>query len=664
MDTRSLPAAPGRRALIAAVPVLLGGSVALLSSSSANATQTSTVQLKATGGLVGNGKADDAPRLRAILKDAGSDSRTLSLPAGEYRLASDVTVPANISLDLSSGAVLKPDESAKVLVKGAVTAPASKAFAGKVVFTADSAQTRLLPQWWGALADGEADDAPALQEALNAARDAGGSMVFLEAGTYSIRSGLRIYRNTHLKLDHNATIIRGAATDGILLNGDPGETYNGYSGHGGITIEGGTLDGNLTKIADPFSAISFGHAENILVRDVTFRDVSWAHALEINSTRHALIEHCRFLGYMDSPDGSRYFSEAIQIDIPTNLSFPAFGAWDGTPCTDITIRSCYFGASGTPGTAAWPCGVGEHGAVHDVFSNNIKIESNTFEGLTYWGVRTFQWRDVSIVDNTFIACAGGATLSTATPNSLSTKDVDGVQHGDSQPNSRVTIARNFFRGSGSAAIAAYGRDKALNESLIISENTIDGVDGSGIRLVLASDSIIHDNVIRGARRAVHVDGCRGLDVRDNTITDASVNAIEVTEGDALTLDGNTIRTIGMYGALLAGVAGHAVLTRNLIVDVSQAEAKRYDGVFLSGSVSSALIEGNMVHVGGSVMLRNGLQIGASNKNVRTFNNRLDGAVPYRSASTTSKDAMTLVSPNGSTFLITVGDDGTLSAAAD
>jgi len=638
-----------RRALLGAAVTAAAGAGLLLNTQSPASASDST--------LVGDGVADDAPAMRALLNDLAADGGRLTLPSGAFRLASDVTVPSGTEVAFDGSAQLLVDSGAAVTIEGRVSAPARRIFTGKVTLGSTSTQT-LWPQWWGAVGDGSADDTAAIQHALNAIRDSGGGEVELLRGRYLISEILRIYEGASLRCDPQTVILRGAATSGIFINGDAGATYPGYEGHGNITIEGGVLDGNLGSFPDAYSAVSIGHASRIVVRNVEFRDVSWAHALEINSSDDVLIEDCRFFGFMDSPDGSRFYSEAIQIDIPTALSFPAFGAWDGTPSRNVTIRRNSFGASGTDGTIAWPCGIGEHGAVHDVFSGAVRIESNTFDGATYYAVRTFQWRDCQITNNLFTNCNGGIAVSTATPNSLSTQDVNGVQQGNSQPNSRLLIADNIFRDiGGSGAIAAYGRDHALNDGLQIASNLVENCSGSAIRISYARESSVNGNTIRNARRGVHVDGLETTVISDNLITGSVVNGMEVTNGTDLVVAQNTIHRAGYYGMLYSGAASLLHITDNVIMGPSQTEAARYDGIFLSGAVAGGEVARNHVRSLGSTALRYGVHIADDNDDLRVTGNV---GTELKNLSQSSPDGLRLVSPNGTHYYLAIEDKGKLS----
>lgn len=212
------------------------------------------------------------------------------------------------------------------------------------------------PQAYGAKGDGVADDAPAVQAALDAAYNGGGGWVLVPPGTYRCATlPLRIRRGTRLTLMQGATFRRGAPNT-FLLNGDAAQTFGGYTGHGDLVIEGGVWDMRATdNPTNPDMCISIGHARNVVIRDLEIRDVGGYHAIELNSTKNGAVTGCTFRGYLDT--GGRDFSEAVQLDGAFRVSvFGGFGPYDGTPCEDVVMRDCYVGASGTAGTVAWPAG--------------------------------------------------------------------------------------------------------------------------------------------------------------------------------------------------------------------------------------------------------------------------------------------------------------------
>ncbi|CAG7652327.1 right-handed parallel beta-helix repeat-containing protein [Paenibacillus allorhizosphaerae] len=513
---------------------------------------------------------------------------------------------------------------------------------------------------YGAKGDGAADDTKAFQDVLDQALTGASPAVYVPKGVYRLTKMLRIYRNTKLMLHHDAVMLR-CHNDSFLLNGASGAAYDAYGGHGNITIEGGIWDGNIIQYPDAYVGFNFGHAANIAIRDLTIKDVVWAHAIEINASRDVSVEHCRFLGYKNADDGSRFFSEAIQIDVPTKLSFAGFGKYDGTPCRNITVRDCYFGASGTAGTTAWACGVGTHGAIHDVWSSNIKILGNTFENLTYWAIRLFKWNDCLVEGNTMLQCGGGVLVSTPSPNSESTKDKDGNQRTTPQAGKGIRIVDNVITGASVyGGIGSYGDKAAPVADLYITGNIVyeTGTEKHAITASWCRSAVIERNIVYSARRGVHLENTSDSQVSGNRLESIVVNGIESSKCTGVTIDSNVVRNSGFYGILVSETTGFSV-HRNIIDSASQSEHNRYDGIIVSTRNSRGSIHSNTVRkAAAGKQNRYGLQISASSEHIDTSQNILEGVSgAYLNASATSSDRLLLYSAGGSSYQLTVDETG-------
>lgn len=247
-------------------------------------------------------------------------------------------------------------------------------------------------------------DSRAIQKALNIAKEKGKVNIIIPNGVYDIKNTLVIYKNTRIKMEENTVLMRKHPGT-LIRNGKAGDQYTGYEGNGNIIIEGGTLDGNYSNSSYSqygYGGLSFAHAKNLIIRDVTIKDIVFAHGMEINSSYNVLIEDCVFIGFKDNTaNGSRNYSEAVQIDLASHSGFPDFGSWDYTPSKQVTIRNNYFGNSTTEGMEPWPVGIGGHGGQDHIWNEDINIYNNTFDGMTFAGVRPYKWRNVEINNNTY-----------------------------------------------------------------------------------------------------------------------------------------------------------------------------------------------------------------------------------------------------------------------
>lgn len=231
---------------------------------------------------------------------------------------------------------------------------------------------------FGAVGNDSTNNTAALQAALDAA--AGGTLV-IPPGIYRCNATLRVRANTRI-VGYGATIKRITHTASMLVNFDAGDTSTtGYNGAGNIVIEGLTVDGNSAPT--PGGLILLIHSHDIALRDMTFLTCTVFHHLELNSTRDALVENCRFLGYI--PDTTNTYQtrrEAIQVD---HGNASQGGAADGTVSVNVTVRDCYFGPDHRGNGGPTIC-VGTHTTPPSGYYRNIQVLNCVGEDLRLGGV--------------------------------------------------------------------------------------------------------------------------------------------------------------------------------------------------------------------------------------------------------------------------------------
>ncbi|MFE7624617.1 glycosyl hydrolase family 28-related protein [Streptomyces sp. NPDC057509] len=426
-------------------------------------------------------------------------------------------------LDKSGGAITGDLDIAGLLTVNGQPAGAGGLLAAKIFNVRDR----------GATGGGVANDAPAIQATLNAARDAGGGVVLVPAGTYRLATlPLRIYRDTHLRCLPGARLVRAVAAT-MLLNGDAGQNFGIYTGHGNITVEGGTWDMQGTVITPSNMCMSFGHAQGITVRDATVIDTPGFHGIEFNAIKRARALNCAFLGYIDP--GGRPGSEAIQIDLAKGVDvFGGFGPYDDTPCADVLISGCTFGPSGTAGTTSWPRGIGSHSASPDRTHRDIRIANCEFDGVLQYAVSTYIWEGVTISGLTMRGCGGGVRirpiLSTAesdrTPAGGTTPTIPG-----SQPVRGYAISDITMIGGGTydAAVRTDGEDTGYIGALAVSNVIVKDVANWAIRLIRTEDFSISQVIATGCGSSA----ISQLGVRRGRISGCTVNG---TTGAGISLD--------------------------------------------------------------------------------------------------------------------------------
>jgi len=479
---------------------------------------------------------------------------------------------------------------------------------------------------FGAVGDGSTNDAPAIQAALNAARDAGGGWVIVPAGTYRLATlPLRIYRNTRLTLSPAARFVRATGAT-MLLNGDSGQNFPGFTGHGNIVIEGGIWDmqATATGLTDSRMCISIGHAERVLIRDLEVRDVPGFHAIEFNSTKGGTVDNCSFRGYTDP--GGRSLTEAIQIDLAAGSGyFGGFGPYDFTPCEDIVIRGCYFGGSSTPGTLAWARGIGSHSSIIGRWHKRIFVANCTFEGTLDAAVRTYAWEDVTVANSVFVGCYMGIQSRTVdTSRTADTVDTNGNQTNASQHQWGLTITGNLFRdiGSGDGAIVVQGEATGKCIQTTITGNTIRGVAGgkSGIRIQHAYRYTITGNAIHGATgTGISQDTTDGGLVANNRVHDSGLSGISAGSCVENVVTNNHVTVCGLHGVHVAGGSNLRV-AGNYVKAAGRTDGTG-NGYRVTSGASRVSIIGNTYTMNGSGNeASHALNITAGNSGVRRYGN--------------------------------------------
>ncbi|MCX4827192.1 right-handed parallel beta-helix repeat-containing protein [Streptomyces sp. NBC_01016] len=461
---------------------------------------------------------------------------------------------------------------------------------------------------YGADSSGGTNAAPGIQAALNAARDLGGAQVLVPPGVYLIGQTLRIYTNTRLTLMQGAEFRRNVAAT-MLLNGDGGQSLGGYTGHSRIIIEGGlwNMRGTASGLTGNAMCISIGHATDITIRDLEIRDVSGYHGIEMNSTSHGLVENCKFRGYVDNTaDKSRGFSEAVQIDLAKSAGeFGGFGPYDHTPCEDILVSGCHFGASGTSGTTAWPRGVGSHSATIGRWHRRIRIANNSFEGLLQYAISAYSYEDLTVVGNTFVACGSGVRLrSNILTDSNDTTNVDGVDTHLSQPMRNLSISGNTFRDMGNYAdaIEARGEPSGTVLNVAISGNVFDntGTTANGIRLQYVERASVTGNAIANTgNTGISLEDCNRITVGSNQVTWGHGYGITAVDCTQVTIADCQICYPGKGGILLDQASSDIQLRGNFIKGPSRDSNDGYWGINISGGCSSVTVTGNKTRPYGS-----------------------------------------------------------------
>ena len=239
---------------------------------------------------------------------------------------------------------------------------------------------------------------------------AGGGTITVEAGNYPVTNNICIPSNVTLHLKDGVTFTKAGttATDicyakSIFTIVPPSkdgtkETIDEYNGSQNVQILGnGTVVFDCADVLNSM-ALVMGHANNVTIRGITFRNQNGSHFIEMNSSRKVTVENCSFIGF--KPYELKSHKECINIDgtdYNTNGFNYDWSAHDKTPCKDIVIRNNYFENIGTA--------IGSHTYMAEgellFYHENVQIYDNDINGTYNAAVRMLNWKNPIVKRNTF-----------------------------------------------------------------------------------------------------------------------------------------------------------------------------------------------------------------------------------------------------------------------
>lgn len=252
------------------------------------------------------------------------------------------------------------------------------------------------------------DQTEKLQELFDLGRDNGSVYLYFPEGDYGVSRYIRLYKNTFVHMHVNAKIIRLGNRYQVFVNGEVGNNAYAlrYNGEGNIHFHGGTIDLNAKGAPIPkernLSAFDLSHGENISFTNLTIENGQNGHYFQIASCKKVLFDNCHLRNNIYTNSKSKLF-EAIQIEIATHKTFPAFGGYDGTISRDIIIEKCTF--------ENVIRGIGTHGDVRGnidkvAYCENIRILNNDFDGSVDNMLNLTAYKN-TVVENNIIKNAGG-----------------------------------------------------------------------------------------------------------------------------------------------------------------------------------------------------------------------------------------------------------------
>lgn len=468
------------------------------------------------------------------------------------------------------------------------------------------------------------DDSPKIQAALNWANSQGGATLYLPAlpnkKAYAIKSALIIYENTQLILSNGATIVRNAALPAFFYNGVLGANYYGYKGFGNITFAGGTLEGNSDNIEQKFNFFSIGHSENVVISNVKMLNLLTYHCIEINSSRKVTVEGCTFDGfrvdanYNASNPGRR--SEAIQIDGAFGSDvFGGFGAYDNTPCSDVTIMGCTF--------RNWDRGVGSHTGFTGRTHQNIRVVNNHFEGLSGEAIISCMWDSVVIEGNTLDGVRKGVYLRVKDSTDLVRNYV---------------ISNNVFKNmidNDSARHAVHIASNFQIEDITVDGNVFFNASQTMIYCESVKKITVTDNALNSSGAGgIYFFNSNQVTISDNAINNVKSSGIFLENSKSNVISANNILNCGKSAIALSTASSDNNVTGNVMRNINEDDAD-YHFIFVTTGSNDNLFTGNIARGSrGSANLGYGLRISSACSGNAAFANSFKSASIYDTGNST------------------------------
>lgn len=452
---------------------------------------------------------------------------------------------------------------------------------------------------------GKKDSASAIQKALNLANkeadDSHCVTVRIPAGTYKISKTLKIYSNTKLVVDENATILRSFHSGALIRNAAEG---GGYGGDHNILIDGGIWDGNTSEYnaVTTFSNIRIGHANNVVLRNMTVLNNKNGHHMEIGGVQGLTVEGCYFSGYMGS-----LLKEAIQLDVMNSAElFTGFEPFDDTPCDNVIIQNCTF--------RSLPRAIGSHSAVVGKYYTNVTIRNNTFSDISNICMVLYNYRDCTVTGNTITDSGAGITF-----NYMSDEDFKHYFYplsGFSNAKSNITDNANTLIDNNSItvkqttlqyqpfAIKIFGKYVSSDTNFYpASDYKVSNVQISSNTIRTANRAIsmqnVYDSVISGNDISINSESgsiecdliyatyCYGIDFKENKITDSLKSALRTDDASDITVKGNTFSDNTELAVIMKNTSDSAV-SKNTVKNSGTGGIKAGDGC------SKLTVSGNII----------------------------------------------------------------------
>jgi len=563
-----------------------------------------TVNDYRTGGIVFLSDPTFADGSDGRLKDAvdtiGVVPTTLYIDCDD-NISANTTVPITMQLYfVNNGVMLFINNGVTLTINGPFDVGLHQVFdvssGGIVVF--DGKHTKeVIPQWWGALADGSTDDTTAIQAAL----DTGCDTFFPGTSNY--------YKiSSTLTIDNNNQTIFGVGELSKLVQSGTNANASVFvaSGVTGVTFK------NLYAVPNTTTAtVTDGYGFTLLnslnskVTGCTVSDHRRG-GIFIYSSSYCIVSNNVIRNSVYDPVTETHGDSGHDISVGYgNANFNTIigntiedGAAIGIALQTVTSGATVNSNSVTGNTISGEDGYGimlyRLNAADTLYGN--VISGNTVKDIT---------GDMEHATNGFIYGAGiyvqGAEYTSITGNSIDTVSTNAnivetlSPAGIGTANVRnVTITGNVIKDSGHHGIALFDPNETglADGTAIVTGNIVQDSTETGIYCKDFPRAIISNN--KSVSNGIH--GIRIIDsagttsdyfiIRGNECSGNTSTGITITDGDSV-ISNNICDTNGAHGITVAGTGKHIIIGNYVLSNTSR-------GIQVVSGITDAVVSGNIV----------------------------------------------------------------------
>lgn len=550
-----------------------------------------------------------------------------------------ITVP----LSVVKGGMLTVASGQTVTVTGSFDAGRYQVFSGSgsVVFTTVK---EVLPEWWGAKADGSTDSRSALQSAVDSLAPSGG-LVRLSSGTYLIGSFSSGYYTVRPRSGVSvngagpASIIKfkdnlRTSTQGLsfLYDNDTAQeniTYSDFTvdwnGQNNLVSAGNTATENINRMGGAAGMY------NVHFRNMTFKNAAGAHHIyisngnaESNSNGRCSVIGCTFLDAGKAITGNTNVTDhtSLYLDAPNSSAIGNTFTMSNLNDSVSTAMETHDRDIVLEGNTVYGYNTAVNIGAQVQNTSGIRVLGNvvnqTVQGAVLWTAGTYSLSDISIVGNDFRLRENNILASVAVNATASTM-------AGSVSGSRISIKSNRFRqltqsypDLSAPAIFLYRWDGiSIQENEItnftgeavyieaeVGVRRISSVDIKGNTMIDCGTTSVASNkrfIAVNAGPTLNTDDISNVNISGNSVVSGASGGTAATYG--ITLNSGRLPNLRMVNNSFTGLTSAELNSLNT-TDTFKMDGFYPDRVPSLASASTITINSMVTHITGSVDIFN------------------------------------------------------------